>query len=493
MSFPKEFLWGGATAANQYEGGYLSGGKGLAVADVITGGDGIHEIPRRIVIELEDGTKKIIGVNEEVPKGAKAILDENEYYPSHQATDFFNHYKEDVELFSQMGFNSFRMSINWTRIYPNGDEELPNEEGLQFYDLVFDEMHKQGIEPIVTLCHFDMPLKLANQYDGWVSRYTVDCFKKYCKTIFEHYKGKVKYWLTINEINMCNNFLSSGIHEHLTNKQNVEQAIYHQLIASALAVKIGHQIDPDNKIGLMIANGGAYPYTCNPNDVMAEIEESRDFKYFFGDVMCRGYYPNYKLIQLEKEGINLIKEPDDEQLLKEGIVDYYGFSYYTSHPVQAVDQSNSAMAVIYQGKGVKNPYLKSSEWYWPIDPVGLRICMNQIWDRYQIPLMIVENGLGAKDAIEKDGNIYDDYRIDYIKSHIIEMKKAIEIDGVNLLGYQPWGCIDLVSAGTGEMRKRYGFIYVDMDDQGNGSLKRLKKKSFDYIKQVYRSNGENID
>lgn len=492
MSFPKGFLWGGATAANQYEGGYLEGGKGLAVADVITGGDGINGIPRRIVLELADGTKKTIGTNEEVPEGAKAIVEEGIYYPSHVATDFYHHWKEDIALFKEMGFNCFRMSINWTRIFPNGDDETPNEEGLKFYEDVFKELNAKGIQPVVTICHFDLPLNLATKYGGWANRQVVDFFEKYCEVIFERYKGLVKYWMTINEINICRSFMTTGIRESISNKQRLEQTKYHLLIASAIAVKVGHRIDPTNMIGLMIANGGSYPYTCNPNDVMANIEQAREFKYFYGDVSCRGYYPTYKTKQLERDGIVLEKLEGDDELLKEGVVDYYGFSYYNSHPVSADPNAGEKTGGNQMG-GLKNPYLTESEWGWPIDPVGLRICLNELWDRYQIPLMIVENGLGAKDTVEANGEINDDYRIDYMRNHIVEMKKAIEIDGVNLIGYQPWGCIDLVSAGTGEMRKRYGFIYVDMDDEGKGDLGRMKKKSFAYMKKVYESNGEDID
>ncbi len=493
MSFPKGFLWGGATAANQYEGGYLSGGKGLAVADTLTGGDGIHGIHRKFYIELPDGTKTTVNNRtEEVPAGAKAYVDPDVYYPSHVATDFYHHWKEDIALFAEMGFNVYRLSINWTRIFPNGDDEEPNEEGLQFYEDVFKECHKYGIEPLVTLYHFDCPLHLANEYDGWVSRHTVDAFEKYCRTVFTRYKGLVKYWLTINEININANFMMNGVHEHLTNKKNVEQARWHLFIGSAKAVTIGHEIDPNNFIGLMIAHGASYPYTCDPEDVMAEVISAHSRKWFYGDVQCRGFYPEYKLKELEREGIEIVKEPGDDELLKKGVVDFYSFSYYSSSAV-AAHPENIEGAEGNQERGLKNPYLKQSEWGWTVDPVGLRINLNQIYDRYHLPMMVVENGLGALDTIAEDGMIHDDYRIQYIHDHIVEMKKAVEIDGVNLIGYTPWGHIDLVSAGTGEMRKRYGFIYVDMDDDGNGDLHRERKKSFYYIQKVYKSNGEDLD
>ena len=488
MGFPKGFLWGGATAANQYEGGYLDGGKGLATADVITGGD-LHT-PRRISVELADGTKTMIPRNQEVPAGAKAYVDENIYYPSHVATDFYHHWKEDIALFAEMGFKCFRMSINWSRIYPMGDEETPNEEGLKFYEDVFKELHKYGIEPVVTMNHFDIPLHLAEKYDGWADRKMIDFFLKFSETIFTRYKGLVKYWMTFNEINFCKDFSNIGITEAQSNPQKQAQAIHHVLVASAKAVQLGHKIDPENKIGMMIAYILTYAYSCNPADVQAEIDFARGFKMFWVDVQCRGYYPSYKVKEYERNGITIHKEPGDDEDLKNGTVDYIGFSYYNSLVVQANPEGEKTGG--NQMGGVKNPYLNESEWGWPIDPMGLRIALNQLWDRYQKPLMVVENGLGAKDTVEADGSINDDYRIDYLAKHIAEMKKAIDIDGVELWGYTPWGCIDLVSAGTGEMRKRYGFIYVDMDDEGKGTLARSRKKSFYWYKKVIETNGEDL-
>ena len=487
MGFPKEFLWGGATAANQYEGGYLDGGKGLACADTITGGD--MKTPRKIMIELESGERKFITRFEDVPANAKAVIDENTYYPSHVATDFYNHYKEDISLLGEMGFNSFRMSINWSRIFPNGDDETPNEEGLLFYDKVFDECHKNGIEPIVTINHFDLPLNLAIKYEGWLNRKTIGFFTKYCDTIFNRYKDKVKYWMTFNEINFLRDYSTLGITE-ASRYDKQQQAIYHLLLGSAKAVTLGHSINPDFKIGLMIANILFYPETCNPNDSMKELLMGRDFKDFYYDVQCRGYYPSYKLKEMERNNFTLLKEEGDDELLRAGVVDYIGFSYYNSTVITTREDSNKSGG--NQFAAATNPYLEESEWGWPIDPVGLRIVLNRLYDKYQLPLMIVENGLGAFDKIEEDGSINDDYRINYLRKHIVEMKKAIEYDGVDLLGYTPWGCIDLVSAGTGEMKKRYGFVYVDLDDNGQGTFKRYKKKSFEWYKKVISSNGEDL-
>ena len=487
MSFPSDFLWGGATAANQYEGGYLSGGKGLATADVLTNGS--KSEPRRMVVELSDGTRQVIGRLQDVPDKAKAIVSDEMYYPSHVATDFYHHYKEDIALMGEMGFKTFRMSINWSRIYPNGDDLEPNEEGLQFYDNVFDECLKYGIEPLVTINHFDLPINLEYKYEGWLDRKTIQFFENYCRTIFTRYKDKVKYWLTFNEINFLRDYGTLGICE-ASNNQKQQQAIYHVLLASAKAVTLGHQINPEFKIGLMIANILFYPETCNPNDALAEMEIARDFKDFYYDVQCRGYYPNYKLKDLERKNVNLVKEDGDDEILKDGTVDFISFSYYNSSVIST--RNNSEESSGNQLGGTKNPYLEESEWGWPIDPQGLRLVLNRLYDKYQLPLMIVENGLGAIDTIEEDGSINDDYRIDYLRKHIEQIDKAINYDGVEVWGYTPWGCIDLVSAGTGEMKKRYGFVYVDMDDYGNGSLERKKKKSFEWYKKVIQSNGNDL-
>jgi len=383
-------------------------------------------------------------------------------------------------------------SINWTRIFPNGDDAEPNEEGIQFYINVFKKCQELGIEPLVTIYHFDCPLHLANEYDGWVSRHTLEAFERYCDVLFTRFKGLVHYWLTINEININTNFMMNGVHEHLSNKQNAEQCRYHLFLGSAYAVKKGHEVDPTNKIGLMIAHGGSYPWSCNPEDVWAELDTAHHFKWFYGDVQVRGYYPAWKVLELEREGIELAKEPGDDELLREGTVDFYSFSYYSTDVCAAHPEEHGATDGNMH-RSIANPHLKQTEWGWTIDPLGLRISLNQIWDRYQIPVMIVENGFGAIDVREKDGSVHDQGRIDYMRTHIKIMRDTVEIDGVDLMGYTPWGWIDVVSAGTGEMRKRYGFVYVDMDDDGNGDLSRSRKDSFYYMQKVYKSNGEDLD
>ena len=490
MGFKEGFFWGGATAANQYEGGYLSGGKGLAIQDVITGGDGRNNIPRRMALKLADGSTKFIDRRgTEVPDGAVPYVDEDTYYPSHVATDFYHHYKEDIALFAEMGFKSFRMSINWTRIFPNGDEKEPNEEGLKFYDDVFDEMLKYGIEPQVTIVHFDLPLHLATEYDGWYNRKTINFYMNYVETIFNRYKNKVKYWLTFNEINFCKDYTNLGITEALSRPDKVAQAVHHMLVAAAKTVIRGHEINPEFQIGMMINYSETYPEDCNPENMWKRITEKR-LRTFYTDVQNKGFYPEWKLIEYKNAGIELKMEDGDLETLKAGTVDYIGFSYYsTSVATVNVDAKRTASNL---ESAVKNPYLKANDWGWQIDPVGLRIVLNELWDRYHKPLWIVENGLGAIDTVEEDGSIHDPYRIDYMRQHIIEMKKAVDEDGVDLMGYMPWGCIDVVSAGTGEMRKRYGFIYVDMDDDGNGDLHRARKDSFYWYQKVCQSNGEEL-
>ncbi|MGM0904165.1 MAG: 6-phospho-beta-glucosidase [Bacillota bacterium] len=474
LTFPENFLWGGAIAANQVEGAYLEGGKGLTTVDLLPTGE------ERFNIMLGN-------IDNFVPK-------EGVYYPSHEAIDFYHRYKEDIALFAEMGFKSFRMSIAWSRIFPTGEEEVPNEAGLQFYDDVFDELLKNNIEPVVTTCHFDVPVHLVEKYGSWKNRKMVELYEKYTRTIFERYKDKVKYWMTFNEINMLLHlpFIGAGIvlNEGEDKNQVLYQAAHHQLVGSALAVKACHEIIPDAKIGCMLAAGMTYPFSCNPEDIWAAMDKDRE-SFFFIDVQSRGEYPGYAKRFFEDHNLDIKMQPGDEQILKENTVDYIGFSYYASRCTSTDPEVLSDQTAGNVFGSVRNPYLKASEWGWTIDPKGLRITANQLYDRYQKPLFIVENGLGAIDVVEEDGSINDDYRIDYLQQHFVEMAEAIK-DGVDIIGYTSWGPIDLVSASTGEMKKRYGYIYVDRDNQGNGTLKRTKKKSFDWLKQVIQTNGASI-
>lgn len=485
MAFSENFLWGGATAANQYEGGYQSGGRGLSTLDAITAGD--YKTPRMITFKRKDGTIGSVTREDKVPEGAVGYIDTEKYYPSHVATDFYHHFKEDIALFAEMGFKCFRMSVSWSRVCPKGLKEI-NEEGIQFYDAVIDELLKYNIEPVITLNHFDMPMYLADHYDGWASREVIDYYLFFCDILFQRYKNKVKYWMTFNEINILRAWTQIGIHD---NGPAVKyQAAHHIFVASAKAVLLGHEINPDFQIGTMCCYIPAYPMTCKPEDVYEAIKENRK-REFYMDVQCRGYYPEYQLKEFERLGVNIKKEPEDDEVIAQGTVDYLGFSYYMS--TIATTDPNAERTEGNQIFAFKNPYLKVSDWGWAIDPLGLRISLCKLYERYHLPLFVVENGLGAADKVETDGSIQDDYRIDYFKKHIQAMKDAVEYDGVNLMGYTPWGCIDVVSAGTGQMKKRYGFIYVDMDDEGNGTMQRKKKKSFSWYKKVIQSNGENLD
>ncbi|MFV8115644.1 6-phospho-beta-glucosidase [Streptococcus pluranimalium] len=474
-AFPDGFLWGGATAANQVEGAYDVDGRGLANVDVVPIGEDRFPIIA--------GQKKMFD------------FEEGYFYPAKGSIDFYHNYKEDIALFAEMGFKTYRMSIGWTRIFPKGDELEPNEAGLQFYEDVFKELRKYDIEPLVTITHFDFPMHLIEAYGGWRNRKVIEFYERLCQVIFNRYKGLVKYWLTFNEINMILHapFMGAGLYfEEGENQEQVKyQAAHHELVASAIATKIAHEVDPENKVGCMLAAGQYYPNTAHPRDYWAAMQEDRE-NYFFIDVQARGEYPNYAKKKFEHLGLDIEMTDEDLALLKEHTVDFVSFSYYSSRVASGDPEVNEKT----QGNifaSIKNPYLDASEWGWQIDPLGLRITLNAIWDRYQKPMFIVENGLGAIDTPDENGYVEDDYRIDYLRAHVETMNQAINEDGVELLGYTTWGPIDLVSAGTGEMKKRYGFIYVDRDNYGNGTLKRSKKKSFDWYKKVIASNGTDID
>lgn len=472
LGFPENFLWGGALAANQCEGAYREGGRGLANVDLCPSGKNRIDVMKGRIKELK------------VQKG--------EFYPSHEAIDFYHRYKSDIALFAEMGFKCLRISIAWSRIFPNGDEEIPNEEGLKFYDDMFDTMKKYGIEPVVTICHFDTPIGIIEKFGGWKNRKFIDFYLRYCEAIFNRYKNKVRYWMTFNEINMILHlpFMGAGVRfEDGDNELQVKyQSAHHELVASALATKMAHEIMPNCMVGCMLAAGEFYPYSCNPKDVMEAKRKDRE-NLLFIDVQSRGEYPGYAKRFFRENNIEIEMKEGDEAILRENTVDYIGFSYYSSRCASVDPEVLKGKTSGNAFKSVRNPYLEVSEWGWQIDPDGLRITCNSLYDRYQKPLFIVENGLGANDIVNEDGSIDDDYRINYLSAHIAAMKEAI-LDGVELIGYTPWGCIDIVSASTGEMKKRYGFIYVDRDNEGKGTLERKKKKSFEWYKKVIASNGE---
>lgn len=466
MTFPANFLWGGAVAANQCEGAYDEDGKGWSTQDL--------------------APKGVVGAITDHPTEDNLKL---------KGIDFYHRYREDIAMLAEMGFSVFRFSIAWSRIFPNGDEETPNEAGLAFYDQLIDECRRHVMEPLVTLSHYETPYHLAKTYDGWCSRKMIDFFKRYVNTVMKRYKGKVHYWLTFNEINsiLHNPYLSGGIltpKEQLS-KSDLYQAIHHELVASALVTKMAHEIDPDNKVGCMVIGIPSYPLTPNPDDVIANMEQDRHNLYFT-DVQARGAYPKYLNRYFKENGIQIQMEEGDEEILKNS-VDFISFSYYMS-TCGCADPDAHPQAAGNIIPGVANPYLRSSQWGWQIDPKGLRYLLNQFYDRYQKPLFIVENGLGARDElIEKDGvlTVEDDYRIEYMREHLLQVEEAIE-DGVEVLGYTSWGCIDLVSASTAQMSKRYGFIYVDRNDDGSGTMARYRKKSFYWYRDVIASNGASL-
>ena len=475
--FPNNFLWGGATAANQVEGAWNTDGKGPNLADAMVAGS--NTIPRKITLEIDESKY---------------------YYPSHKAVDYYHHYKEDIALMAEMGLKIYRMSISWARIFPKGTEEEPNEEGLKFYDEIFKELRKYSIEPLVTIYHNEMPLNLVTAINGWADRKCIDYYVKFAEVIMNRYKDYVKYWIPINEINDLTTNVGNWNHGGILNEgtetfQDQKDdpnkrfaALHNQFVASAKTVMIGKKINPEFQFGTMICHITVYPLTCHPEDILLTQQEDQLRNRFSGDVQMKGKYPYYMKRYFERNNIHFEVQPEDEQILLEGHCDFYTFSYYMTNCITR--QTDVAQVSGNIMGGAKNPYLKATEWNWQIDPVGLRYTLNHIYDRYNVPIMITENGLGAKDILE-DGKIHDDYRIEYYREHIKQMKLAID-DGVDLIGYTPWTAIDVISCSTGEMAKRYGFIYVDADDEGHGTYQRYKKDSFYWYQKVIATNGEDL-
>lgn len=474
---PKDFLWGGAIAAHQAEGAWNNDGRGLSIADVLTAGGN--------------------GISRKITKGICA----NEYYPNHEAIDFYHRYKEDIQLFKELGLKCLRTSISWSRIFPTGKEEEPNEQGLLYYDALFDELLKNGIEPVITLSHFEIPYAIYEEFGGFANKAVIPLFVKFAKCVFERYKDKVTYWMTFNEINNqadgqepLHVWTNSAmiIEEESKKEELVFQAGLNELIASAAAVIEGKKINPKFQIGCMMAYVPIYPYSCAPEDMMASVK-ANERRFFYSDIHVRGKIPTYTQKYWEQKGIKIDVSETELALLKAGTIDYIGFSYYMSGVISTLDTVEGVQTKdIPKGKMVKNPYITASDWGWPIDPIGLRYVLNTVYQRYDLPMFIVENGFGAYDKLTDSLQIHDDYRIAYLRSHIEEMEKAVTEDGVPVLGYTPWGIIDIVSFGSGEMEKRYGLIYVDKDNAGNGSLQRLKKDSFGWYQNVIATNGAEI-
>ncbi|MEN4908673.1 glycoside hydrolase family 1 protein [Rahnella bonaserana] len=473
--FPQGFMWGGATAANQVEGAYDQDGKGLSIVDAIPGG--------------KDRLKIVSS-----PEFDFTLDPANHTYPNHKGIDHYHRFQEDIALFAEMGFKCYRFSIAWTRIYPNGVEQEPEEAGLKHYDQVIDACIAHGIEPVITISHYEMPLHLATAFGGWKNRELIGHFERFARTVLTRYGHKVKYWMTFNEINSAAHFpiMSQGltVKTGALEAQAKFQAWHNQFVASSLAVKIAHETNAQIQIGCMILFATNYAYDCNPVNQLETLKETQAFNFYCADVQAGGKYPYYAKSLWQSQGVELDIQPGDLELIKQHTVDYIGFSYYMSSTINKTNPD----AVTAQGNllgGARNPFLEASDWGWEIDPVGLRIALNQLYDRYEKPLFIVENGLGAVDKPDENHYIADDYRINYLRQHIEAMAEAIE-DGVELMGYTPWGCIDLVSMSTGEMSKRYGLIYVDLDDKISGTGNRYRKKSFHWYQKVIATNGEDI-
>ncbi len=487
MAFPENFLWGGAIASNQIDGFWDADGRGDTIADHYALGNSAHI--RKFVEELDDS-----------------------YFPNHNGCKFYEYYKEDIKLLSQLGIKVFRFSISWTRIFPEGDYECPNQKGIDFYRNLISELKNNGIEPLITISHYEVPMYLAKKIDGWYSREMIDYYLKLCKVLFKEFKDDVKYWLTFNEINatiipnhgtFCSGMLSvnnrdlggGSLDYSDLSKEQIEdlrkqyQCLHHMFVASAKAVKMAKSINKDFKIGCMIGGTCQYPFTCDPNDILLSEKSRQQNFWFASDVQIRGSYPSYMNRILKEYAIDIKMEEDDATELKEGVVDFYSFSYYSTGCVTMQKDTKETAANL--AFGVENPYLNTSDWGWQIDPTGLRYFLNIIYDRYQKPIMIVENGLGAVDSLTEDKKIHDPYRIEYLRQHIVAMEQSIH-DGVDLVGYTPWGIIDLISLSTGEIKKRYGMIYVDVDDHGNGTYNRYKKDSFYWYQEVISSNGKKL-
>ena len=483
MRFPEDLLWGSASADFQYEGGFGEDGRGVITQDFVT--DGNVNTPRMMTYQLPDGTNGETPARTSMPDGAVGAFLDGKYYPSHQAVDFYHCYQEDIRYLAEMGLSCMRFSICWTRIFPTGMEEEPNEKGLDFYEAVVDECIKYKIEPLITICHDELPVYLAEQYQGWMDRFTIDCYIKLCRALFERLGSKVKYWLTFNEVNILNGYSHLGTTDCTI--AATYQCAHHMFIASALAVKLGRGMMPGALFGTMYAASPVYARTCRPEDVFAQMTIRRR-TLFYIDVMARGEYPVWQADYFKQQDVHLIMDLDDDEVLKQGTIDYISFSMYRS--TTCTPDSELKMNVLSFDP---NPYLDATPWGWSIDPLGLRYVLNEFWDRYRLPLFIVENGLGMVDEPDENFWVEDDYRINYLEKHFKAIKDAVEIDGIPVLGYTMWGGIDLVSLSTGEMKKRYGWVYVDMDDKGNGSLKRYPKKSFYWMKEFMLSKGANLN
>lgn len=491
MSFPKNFLWGGDISATQIEGAWNEDGKAPTETDYLISGD--KTTPRYAYYRTKDGKEgKALQFSGQAPLGSTYILKSDKIYPNHFASDFYHNYQEDIKLLAEMGFKALNLTVSWARILPKGIAGGKNQAGIDFYLNVFKELKKYNIEPIVTLYKYDMPAFYLTEMGGWSNRKLIDEYLAFAKICFEEFKDYVHYWVTFNEINILKMTLDGEKDASAEDKQRTFEELHNQLVASARAVKLAHQINSNNQIGCMICGLFTYPRTCDPNDILANQKYEQDNIFYFSDVIVRGHYPSYAKRIWKEYGVNLDVSEQDKQDLKDGKADFLPFSYYFTNCVSGQATQKTTITGITSDKSNKNPYLKSTQWGWQIDPVGLKVSLETLNDRYDsFPLLIIENGIGTIDKLEKDNTVHDQYRIDYHRAHIKEMEEAVD-EGVNLLGYTMWSCIDLVSAGTGQLSKRYGFIYVDVDEKGQGTFNRYKKDSFYWYKKVIATNGEDL-
>ena len=474
---PEDFLWGGAIAANQAEGAHGVAGKGYSLADV-------HKFyPNKSNDEIQKEQKKGMTIAQ-----IKNNLEDTEgYYPKRYGIDFYHTYNEDLELFADLGLKAFRTSIDWTRIFPTGEEETPNEEGLKFYDHLIDKIIDLGMEPIITILHYETPINISLKYGGWHNRKVIDLFYKYGKVVLNRYKDKVKYWIVINQINLIGDepFNSTAIPSDTVENfdEAAYQAVHNQFVACAMLKEYARRINPEIKIGTMVCDVTAYPASPKPEDILLAFKKKR-LEYYFTDVQFRGEYPQFVLNYFKENNIHIDILENDNKILKENPMDFLAISYYSTA------MADASKNTIKQASVTPNPYLEKSPWGWAIDPKGLYVTLSAYWDRYRKPIMIAENGLGTYDEIE-NGQIHDNYRISYLSAHISAMKQAM-YDGAEIFAYCVWSPIDIVSCSTAQMSKRYGLIYVDLDDEGKGTGKRIKKDSFFWYKKVIETNGEEL-
>lgn len=480
--FPSDFLWGGALAGCQAEGAWLEDGKTMTVPEVMKFGKVDHKVTRQIKITMETI--------------AEAEMDfDTVKYPKRRGIDFYHTYKQDLALLAGMGLKCFRYSFSWARVFPQGDQDAPNEKALAFYDDLVDTIRSYGMEPLMTISHFDFPIYLIKKYGGWSDHRLIDLYEKYCRVLFERYKGKVRYWVTFNEINMS---LKAGpktmgvVDQGQPNyEEMLFQALYHQFVAAARITALAHQIDPANKVGCMVAYFTTYPYTCKPEDNLAAQFDDRMKNLYFLDSLNGKPLPYYAEAYFEQKGICLQTDEEELEEIRQNPADFVGLSYYNSM-VSAGDTSQLELTNGNVASAYKNPYLPANAWGWQIDPVGLRYTLNHLYDRYHKPLFILENSSGFVDKLEEDGTVHDPYRVDFLRAHIQAMMAAVTEDGVDVIGYTMWGPIDIISSSTSEMTKRYGFIYVDQDDYGNGTKKRYIKDSYYWYRDLIGSNGRKL-